>query len=77
MDHIGIDVHKKESQMCMLAEGGERIEQRIRTEPKRFVAVLGERSRARIVIERIRNIEAPAPPAAGCRGPRESPRPRG
>ena len=32
MDHIGIDVHKKESQMCILAEGGELIEQRIRTE---------------------------------------------
>jgi transposase len=51
MDHIGIDVHKKESQICMLAEGGELIEQRIRTEPERFAAVLGERPRARIVIE--------------------------
>jgi len=28
MDHIGIDVHKKESQVCMLAEGGELIEER-------------------------------------------------
>ena len=51
MDHIGIDVHKKESQICILAEGGELIEQRIRTEPERFAAVLGERPRARIVIE--------------------------
>ena len=41
MDHIGIDVHKKESQICILAEGGELIEQRIRTEPERFAAVLG------------------------------------
>jgi hypothetical protein len=24
MDHIGIDVHKRESQICILAEGGER-----------------------------------------------------
>ena len=29
MDHLGIDVHKKESQICILAEGGELIEQRI------------------------------------------------
>jgi len=51
MDHIGIDVHKKDSQICILAEGGELIEQRIRTEPERFAAVLGDRPRARIVIE--------------------------
>ena len=51
MDHIGIDVHKKESQICILAEGGELIEQRIRTEPERFAAVLGPRPRARILIE--------------------------
>ena len=48
MDHIGIDVHKRESQICILAEGGELIEQRIRTEPERFAAVLGKRPRARI-----------------------------
>jgi transposase len=51
MDHLGIDVHKRESQICILAEGGELIERRIRTEPARFAAVLGERPRARIVIE--------------------------
>ena len=51
MDHIGIDVHKRESQIYILAEGGEVIEQRIRTEPARFDAVLGSRPRARIVIE--------------------------
>jgi transposase len=51
MDHIGIDVHKRESQICLLAEGGELIERRIRTEPERFAAVLGGRPRARIVIE--------------------------
>ena len=31
MDHIGIDVHKRESQICILAEGGELMDQRIRT----------------------------------------------
>jgi hypothetical protein len=36
---------------CILAEGGELIEQRIRTEPERFAAVLGKRPRARILIE--------------------------
>ena len=51
MDHIGIDVHKRESQIYILAEGGEVVEQRIRTEPERFAAVLGTRPRARILIE--------------------------
>ena len=51
MDHIGMDVHKKENQLCILAEGGELIERRIRTEPERFAAVLGDRPRARILLE--------------------------
>ena len=51
MDHIGIDVHKRDSQIYLLAEGGEIVEPRIRTEPERFAAVLGTRPRARIVIE--------------------------
>ena len=41
MDHIGIDVHKRDSQIYILAEGGEVIERRIQTEPERFDAVLG------------------------------------
>jgi transposase len=44
-------VHKRESQIYILADGGEVIEQRIRTEPERFAAVLGSRPRARILIE--------------------------
>src|SRR6186713_2248105 len=51
MDHIGIDVHKRDSQIYILAEGGEVIERRIRTEPERFDAVLGTRPRAWIVLE--------------------------
>jgi transposase len=51
MDHIGIDVHKGESQIYILAEDGEIIERRIRTEPARFAAVLGARPRARMLIE--------------------------
>lgn len=34
MDHIGIDVHKKESQICVLAAGAELLERRIHTEPR-------------------------------------------
>jgi hypothetical protein len=45
MDHIGIRVHKKEGQNCILGEGGELIERRIRTTPERFAAVLGDRPR--------------------------------
>jgi transposase len=48
---IGIDVHKRESQIYILAQDGEVVEQRIRTEPERFAAVLGTRARARILIE--------------------------
>jgi hypothetical protein len=29
MDHLGIDVHKNDSQLCILGERGERKEQRI------------------------------------------------
>ena len=51
MDQIGIDVHKRESQIYILAEGGEVIEQRIRTEPERFAAVLGGRPLPGVLIE--------------------------
>lgn len=51
MDHIGIDVHKKDSQICILTGDGELIEHRVRTEAGRFAEVLGPRPRARIVIE--------------------------
>jgi hypothetical protein len=46
MDHIGIDVHKRESQICIVTADGEVVEKRIRTEVsvsvlRRFLA--GER----------------------------------
>jgi hypothetical protein len=47
MDHIGTDGHKRDSQIYILAQGGEVIEQRIQTEPARFGAVLGSRPRTR------------------------------
>jgi hypothetical protein len=51
MDHIGIDVHKKDSQICILTEQGELLERRGRTESGWFAEVLGSRPRARILIE--------------------------
>ncbi len=51
MEHIGIDVHKNQSQICILTSDGELIEKRIVTDQGRFAAVLGSRPRARILIE--------------------------
>ncbi len=51
MDHIGIDVLRGKAQIYILAEGGEVVEQRIRTEPERFAALLGTRPHAQILIE--------------------------
>lgn len=51
MEHIGIDVHKKESQLCIITEMGEVLEKRIATERGRLKVVLGERGRAKILIE--------------------------
>ena len=40
MEHIGINVHKRESQLCVIIEAGEvTLEQRIRTERGRFAEV--------------------------------------
>jgi hypothetical protein len=43
MEHVGIDVHKKETQICRLTEDGELIERRVRTLAERFGEVLGGR----------------------------------
>jgi transposase len=51
MDRIGLDLHKRESQLCVLTEEGEVIERRIVTSRERFTAVLGGRPRARILLE--------------------------
>jgi transposase len=51
MEHIGIDVHKVESQICILTESEEIIERRIRTQRERFAAVFGVRARTKILIE--------------------------
>ena len=51
MDNIGLDLHQRESQLCLLTEEGEVLERRIVTTRERFTAVLGGRPRARILLE--------------------------
>jgi transposase len=51
VDYVGIDLHKRESQICIETEQGEVLESRIRTDRERFTAVFGGRPRARILIE--------------------------
>jgi transposase len=51
MDSIGIDLHKRESQLCIITDDGELIERRIVTSREWFTAVLGGRPPARILLE--------------------------
>lgn len=51
MDTIGLDLHKRESQLCIRAEDGTIHEHRITTSPARFAARLGARPGARILLE--------------------------
>ena len=41
MDTIGLDLHKRESQLCIVGEDGSVSERRIVTSRERFTAVLG------------------------------------
>lgn len=51
MNHIGIDLGKKNSQICILAQGGELIERGVRTERERFAAELKNHRGARVLLE--------------------------
>lgn len=51
MDTIGMDLHKRESQLCILTDAGELLERRIATTRERFTEVLGSRPPARILLE--------------------------
>jgi transposase len=51
MDTIGLDLHKRESQLCIGHNDGSVEERRIVTSGERFTAVLGTRPRARILLE--------------------------
>jgi hypothetical protein len=61
MDTIGLDLHKRESQLCIGHADGTIDERRIVTSRERFTAVLGGRPRARISSRRARG-------ASGWRG---------
>src|SRR5262245_10055221 len=51
MDTIGLDLHKRESQLCIGRDDGSVEERRIVTSRERFTAVLGNRPRARVLVE--------------------------
>lgn len=51
METIGLDLHKRESQLAIRAEDGRVTERRIVTSRERFTTVLGNRPRARILLE--------------------------
>jgi transposase len=51
MDTIGLDLHKRESQLCIGHDDGTVEERRIVTSRERFTAALGGRARARILLE--------------------------
>jgi transposase len=51
MDIIGLDLHKRESQLASKADDGTITERRIVTSRERFTAVLGDRPRARVLLE--------------------------
>ena len=51
MDTIGVDLHKRERQLCILAPDGTATERRIATTRERFTAVLGNCPAARILLE--------------------------
>lgn len=51
MEHVGMDLGKKESQIAILTEAGELIEKRMRTERQRLVEWFKDRPKARILIE--------------------------
>ena len=51
MDTIGLDLHKRESQLCTIADDGTLTERRIATTRERLAAVLGDRPPARVLLE--------------------------
>ena len=58
LDTIGLDLHKRETQVCILTADGELMERRIATTRARFTDVLGSRPPARIleVVVRARTV---------------------
>ena len=51
MDHVGIDVHKRESQIGILTPEGEMVERRIQSTRQHFTKWFAGRARARVLLE--------------------------
>jgi transposase len=51
MDHIGIDVHKKTSQVCLQTKEGELWERRVATTREALAKLFADRERAKILME--------------------------
>ena len=52
MKHVGMDVHKRETQFCIIDSAtGEMTEQRIRTERGRFKEILGQKEKVKVLLE--------------------------
>ena len=51
MEHVGMDLGKKESQIAIITEAGELIEKRMRTERQRLVGYFKDRPKAKILME--------------------------
>lgn len=51
MEHVGVDLAKNKSQVCILTEDGELVERRISTTRQQFTKLLGGRPRSRVLIE--------------------------
>ena len=51
LEHIGIDVHKRESQICILTPEGEIIERRIQSTRETFTTMFRARARAHVLLE--------------------------
>ena len=66
MDTIGLDLQKRESQLCVLTDDGEIVELRIATTGERFAEVLGNGPLARILLEA--STESGGWPGTWCQG---------
>jgi transposase len=51
MDHVGMDLGKKECQIAIIAEAGELIEKRLRTERERLRRNFADRPQAKVLME--------------------------
>jgi len=51
MEHVGMDLGKRESQIAIITEAGELVEKRVRTERERLQRLFADRPKARILLE--------------------------